>query len=134
MRKLVKKRIEGKIYIGHMYNKAITLISLVITIIILILLAGITINLCIGDNGIFKRAKEAKEQYALSVAREKLEIVLIDASTQKETNKEYNKEEFLNKMIEEKDMTVEGDNVIVDNYNFIIDREKLKIKKVKEKH
>lgn len=70
MRKLVKKRIEGKIYIGHMYNKAITLISLVITIIILILLAGITINLCIGDNGIFKRAKETKNEYLGAIEEE----------------------------------------------------------------
>lgn len=31
MRKLVKKRIEGKIYKGHMYNKAITLISFAIS-------------------------------------------------------------------------------------------------------
>ena len=44
-------------------EKAITLISLVITIIILIILAGVGINLSLGENGIFKRAKEAKNKY-----------------------------------------------------------------------
>ncbi len=43
--------------------KGITLISLVITIIILIILAGISINLVLGENGLFNRAKQAKEEY-----------------------------------------------------------------------
>ncbi len=43
--------------------KGITLISLVITIIILIILAGISINLVLGKNGLFNRAKQAKEEY-----------------------------------------------------------------------
>lgn len=43
-------------------KKGITLISLVITIIILIILAGIGINLSIGENGLFNKAKLAKEE------------------------------------------------------------------------
>ena len=41
--------------------KGITLVALIITIIIIIILATITINLAIGDNGIIKQAKNAKE-------------------------------------------------------------------------
>ena len=44
-------------------NIAITLISLVITIILLIILAGIVINISIGENGLFKKAKYAKNEY-----------------------------------------------------------------------
>lgn len=44
-------------------QEAITLISLVITIIILIILAGIGIYLNLGNNGIFTRAQQAKEKY-----------------------------------------------------------------------
>lgn len=44
-------------------NKAITLISLVITIIVLLILAGVTINLTIGQNGIFKTAQIAAKNY-----------------------------------------------------------------------
>ena len=44
-------------------NLGITLIALIITIIILIILAGVTINLSIGENGLFSKAKYAKEEY-----------------------------------------------------------------------
>ena len=41
-------------------NKAgITLVALVITIIVLLILAGITINLTVGQRGILNRAQEA---------------------------------------------------------------------------
>ena len=41
-------------------KKAITLVALVVTIVVLILLAGVSINLVIGNNGIMQKAKEAK--------------------------------------------------------------------------
>ena len=44
-----------------MRNKGITLIALVITIVILIILAGISINLILGNNGILKKATQSKE-------------------------------------------------------------------------
>ncbi len=43
-------------------NRGITLIALVVTIIIVVLLAGITISMLIGKNGILNRAAEAKEK------------------------------------------------------------------------
>ncbi len=42
----------------------ITLISLVITIIILIILAGISINLILGENGLFNKAREATQKFS----------------------------------------------------------------------
>ena len=42
-------------------EKGITLIALVITIIVLLILAGVTISMVVGENGILTRAKEAKE-------------------------------------------------------------------------
>ena len=41
-------------------NKGITLIALVVTIIVLIILAGISIAMLTGQNGILNRATEAK--------------------------------------------------------------------------
>ena len=55
-------------------EKGITLIALVITIIILLILAGITIGLVAGDNGILAQATRAKEE--TEIAEEKEEIVL----------------------------------------------------------
>lgn len=55
------------------YN-AITIVSLVITIIILLILAGVTLSLTIGEHGIFKTAKKAAENYTNSQEREIAEI------------------------------------------------------------
>ena len=41
-------------------NRGITLIALVITIIVLLILAGVTIAWVVGDNGIISRSNEAK--------------------------------------------------------------------------
>ena len=40
---------------GPTSNTAITLVALVITIIVLLILAGITINMVVGENGIFAK-------------------------------------------------------------------------------
>lgn len=46
-------------------QKGITLVALVVTIIVLIILAGVSIALVLGDNGIINKAKEGKTNYAL---------------------------------------------------------------------
>ena len=43
-------------------ERGITLVSLVVTIIILIILAGVSINLTLGENGIITKSKQAKEK------------------------------------------------------------------------
>ena len=58
-------------------QKGITLIALVVTIIVLLILAGVAINLTVGKNGIFNKAKFAKEKY---------------------TNEEYAEQEQLNEI------------------------------------
>ena len=47
-------------------NKGITLIALVVTIIVLLILAGVTIAMVLGQDGIFKKAQTAKEMTAES--------------------------------------------------------------------
>lgn len=51
-------------------KSGITLVGLVITIIILIILAGISINTLVGDNGMITKAKEAKENTILAQEEE----------------------------------------------------------------
>ena len=55
-------KIQDRIKVKAKNNKGITLIALVITIIVLLILAGVTIAALSGDNGILRRATEAKEQ------------------------------------------------------------------------
>ncbi len=56
-------------------TKGITLIALVITIIVLLILAGITINLTIGEHGILTMAKEAGKNYQNAAEYEQGAIV-----------------------------------------------------------
>ena len=56
-------------------TRGITLIALVITIIVLLILAGVTIAALSGDNGILKRAAEAKEQTNQKNDEEKEKLV-----------------------------------------------------------
>ena len=51
-------------------ERGITLVSLVVTIIILIILAGVSINLTLGKNGIITIAKQAKENTELAKIEE----------------------------------------------------------------
>ena len=44
---------------GRKNTKGITVIALIVTIIILLILAGISISVMTGENGLFTRAKEA---------------------------------------------------------------------------
>ena len=45
-------------------RKGITLVALVVTIVVLLILAGVSINLVLGDNGIIAKAKEAQRKSA----------------------------------------------------------------------
>lgn len=44
-------------------ERGITLIALIVTIIVLLILAGVTISLAIKDQGIFNKAKTAGNKY-----------------------------------------------------------------------
>ena len=51
-----------KNYFGKNEERGITLVALVVTIVVLLILAGITIATLFGDNGIIKKAQKAKEE------------------------------------------------------------------------
>ena len=73
-------------------QKAITLISLIVTIVILIILAGITISMTVGDNGIITRAREASNLYINAQEKEQAEInVLAEQLANGETGSDGNK-------------------------------------------
>ena len=51
-------------------EKGITLVALVITIIVLLILAGVTISLVIGENVLITRSKTSAETYKNSAGNE----------------------------------------------------------------
>ena len=63
-------------------DKGITLIALVVTIIVLLILAGISINMLTGQNGILKRATEAKKSTGEAQERENIQVAITSAQTE----------------------------------------------------
>lgn len=60
-------------------KNGITLIALVITIIVLLILAGVTISTLTGDNGLITKASEAKIATEESGLKEEIELMLLQA-------------------------------------------------------
>lgn len=58
--------------------KGITLVALVVTIVVLLILAGVSINLVLGNNGIIIKAKEAAEKTAEAQEKEMTERNLLE--------------------------------------------------------
>ena len=67
-------------------NKGITLIALVITIIVLLILAGVTIAMLTGENGILGRATETKATNAEAQSREQAKLVYMAVRTEIASN------------------------------------------------
>lgn len=65
-------------------ENAITLIALIITIIILLILAGVSIGMLTGENGILTQANQAKVQNKNKTSEEKIKIAVTGASMMEE--------------------------------------------------
>ena len=98
-------------------ENGITLVALVITIIVLIILAGIAISMTIGENGIFTRAKEAKRLQITSEAKEKIGAEILAAQVEAiERNEELEQaqvEDIISKygtLQDDKDTIILNDN------------------------
>jgi len=63
-------------------NKGITLIALVITIIVLLILAGVSIAMLSGDNSILSRSNQAGRETAIATAKEKVTLAVNEAMTE----------------------------------------------------
>lgn len=56
--------------------RGITIISLVVTIVILLILSGVTISIIVGENGILTKARLAKQMSEVSSEREAIELIV----------------------------------------------------------
>ena len=67
-------------------NKGITLIALVITIIVLLILAGVSIATLTGENGVLTKASEAEKETDITDTKEQIKIELMGKLDDKKTN------------------------------------------------
>ena len=64
-------------------KKGITLIALVVTIVVLLILAGVTISLLLDENGIIAKSKDARNSAIESDEKEKVEMAYVSAALKK---------------------------------------------------
>jgi Tfp pilus assembly protein PilE len=100
-------------------NKGITLIALVVTIVVLLIITGVSVSMFTGDNGIISQAKKAKEETTISEEKEQVETKYVSAEGKKvATNEPVNstdvQQEFDNENI---DVTVEGTEILSVKFN-----------------
>ena len=81
-------------------ERGITLIALVVTIIILLILAGVTLNIALSDNGLFSKTKEAAEDYNKKSVEEQLELLYVEKAIENNENK-LNVKEDVTSVLEE---------------------------------
>ena len=72
-----KEQLKLNYQIASKEERGITLIALVVTIVVLLILAGITISLVFGSNGVIQKAQDSKEQTEIGEMREKLEMAKV---------------------------------------------------------
>ena len=104
-------------------EKGITLIALVVTILILLILAGISVSTLTGSNGILTKASETKTKVEIAQEKEELQMAVM-ASQMEETNTLEIKKENLENAIKQqfgtnKDFAVtdNGDGSFLVNMN-----------------
>ena len=105
-------------------NKGITLIALVITIIVLLILAGVTIVSLSGDNGILTRAADAKDRTRREDIQEQLNLWKTEKSMEENIGGEAMKiENFVLKLKNDKTITEEEYNEINETHKLTIGKQ-----------
>lgn len=94
------ERVRGK--------RGITLIALVVTIVVLLILAGITISLVFSENGVVTKAKEAKEETRGAAVEEARDMWELDKSlTEYVGGSSQSLDELLDSLESQKQITAE---------------------------
>ena len=121
-------------------NLGITLVALVITIVILLILAGISIS-TLTNTGIFQKAKDAKENNRIASIEEQINLWLLNNEMDSYGNSKDFKdlEDFTsdlvnNNLLTEKErqevlttgqITLNGKSIIFEKYNYVSNKEDL---------
>ncbi len=104
-------------------ERGITLIALVVTIVVLLILAGISLNLVLGENGIITRAQQAKKQYQEAKVNEESGFNSLSSEMNKFFNANKNPVKGTISVLEENDdsITVKIDRDGAKKYQFSLD-------------
>ena len=115
-------------------KKGITLIALVVKIVVILIIAGVSINLVLDNNGIIAKSKDARNSAIESDEKEKVEMAYVSAALKKlgdtVTAEELQEELDSSVGTGKTDVTTNGDdtlNVLFSNteHNFNVDEGKV---------
>ena len=115
-------------------EEGITLIALVVTIVVLLILAGVSISLVLNNNGVISKAKDAKNSTEKGQAQDEVNLAInylqIEDATSTLTQEDRRKilEDELRKISADSSVSISGDGfkIIHKKYEFFVD-EDLKI-------
>ena len=91
-------------------NTGITIIALIVTIIVLLILAGVNITMLTGENGLLSQAEKSKNMTKKAEVDEVVDIAMAEYYTRKKTGEDITLADFLNKKAENKDFDNVEDN------------------------
>ena len=122
MQKIVKNNEGNKEKNIVKKQTGITLIALVITIIVLLILAGVSIATLTGNNGILTQANQAKENNKVAAAREKVKVEALGSIDKSGKFNESTFEENVTKNIKGSTVRKSGNSLIVtvDGYDVTV--------------
>ena len=114
-KKVIEMRNCNKAKIKKSKERGITLIALIVTIIVLLILAGITIATLTGENGIITKAIEAREQTIIAEEKEKISLAYTACKTNDFSSNVTDEQlqEELGKLDDNVQVTTSGDDLIV---------------------
>ena len=95
-------------------EKAVTLTAIIITVIVLVIIAGVSLSLFGGENGILSKAKAGVSEYKMQSLIEKIELKIGSISLEK--NGEVNLEDLINLKDTDNEITnayMNGDNALL---------------------
>ena len=112
-------------------EEGITLIALVVTIVVLLILAGVSISLVLNNNGVISKAKDAKNSTEKGQAQDEVNLAIhylqIEDATSTLTQEERRKilEDELRKISADSSVTISGDGfkIIHKKYEFFVDED-----------
>ena len=109
---------KGKIFRKGKKQSGITLVALVVTVVVLLILAGVSIYLVLDNNGIITKAGEAKDRTAIEAIREARE--LWSAEVELGSNESLSDYLFRQGLITEEEKTIvdEGGKISRGDYKF----------------
>ena len=98
-------------------NEGITLIALVVTIVVLLILAGVSLNLVLGNNGIITKAQDAKLMTRAGSAEDEVELWKSDNYIARTSNQATVDKETMLQGLKDKNLVYEEE---IDRDNEII--------------